>query len=460
MGNKASRNFVVDIPLTQNVTLCYHREDSNSRWVYASEVMTFNLNSQTYGGDSYDVLFRTYMSLRNDGYVSYCIDPNNSYENKPLYKIQNNGRLLKSFDHINVKSDDYLSDIFLIDAKSKDAKIDNVFILELEDDYDKIIKLFERSPKTLRQKIKDQMNIDVPLKFDNILLYLVEEDVNIPKTVRVMKEDDSKMPDNINNNLGITIKDIKPEEYPFYFLHSSNDFDLILKIGKICTFGKCDVNFFDEKTGKYLYPKVPISEHQSIRAPGVYMEYLELGDFFMPPIGHNDIFRTKMLHTMSMAYGQLGFIFPLEEIFKYHVNVKKISRLGQAPDVDLMEYHLTGQRTEIIVRANSIDISKASAVHVQFSAIELKFIYTYVPKVMGIPSVKITLQNIIDLYEEQRNNHWYIRKSNLLKVVDGYKALGLDVPPLLCSRINYDNSDKIYDTIYDTDSEPEEELLK
>ena len=40
------------------------------------------------------------------------------------------------------------------------------------------------------------------------------------------------------------------------------------------------------------------------------------------------------------------------------------------------------------------------------------------------------------------------------------KALGLDVPSLLCSRINYDNSDKIYDTIYDTDSEPEEELLK
>ena len=462
-----------------NANLCYFPKDSSPKWAFAESITLIDLDKPA----SWNQLYYTEKDLSKYDIYFLRPMPENSFPTVPLYSIQGSSTLQKALPS-DIKLSDIDEEIYssgdLIPAESKRLSMKNVYILEVKDS-----EIFYNKA-TIRQNIKDVLNIKIPNNFEYIFVWL---NYNSEKTLTKLTPEN--LPHDVNTNLGITINDIVPEEYPFHFLHSTNDFKSVLRTGRICNFGRCSVDFFDESTGEYLFPNIQVNAYNPVPLPGIYMEYLDVSDL-VTPLAKESIFKVISIDTVATSFGPIGFIFPLEEVFKYHVNLKRGIYYGRGKNIDLKDFYSLGEKSEIIVRANYIEISKASALHVLFSAIELKFIYDYFPNVLGINIKNITLQDVIDLYTgdivskhkleenepadsqdlEERpsdvhgnaqsrsaDSHWYIRKSNFKKVIDSYQALGLELPLIFCNRTKHDSTDTVYNTVFDTDSESESILL-
>jgi len=442
--------------------ICYAQTKDNirnSRWVYCTESPLLDLDKTIPKSFSfYGDVCGLFKKLSQDNF--YFIDESNvkKLEKRNLYVIQGDESKVKPFDNVVIENNNAtLSETFLIEQESYQYKedLDDVFLFNIDG-----LSLglfygirFSDKGNTLREIIEKRVGKKIPSVYSRICF--IESKIPSVEWETDVVHKNLLLPEKINEDLGITLSDIIPKEYPFYFLHSTNYFDHIFVTKKICNYGQCETEAFNETTGKYLFPKLSVPTHASAQAPGIYMEHLKLDTRFSLPLEKNDLFRTI---RYSSNYGDIGFIFPLEEIFKYHVNIMGDQGFGYGRKVDLNDYYSLDRNSEIVIRANSIDLEKAIAVSVIFSSIELQFIYNFLPRHKQIQRSALTLGQIIDFYKEFRSERWFLRKSNLLKVVDAYGEENL--PPLyIFQHERTDPTYGIYETIYDTDSETDEVIL-
>lgn len=446
-----------------NMRLCYAKtkEDlDNSHWVYCTKAPLLDLDKTIPTKFSfYAYMCSSFKPLSQDNFY-FINDLNaNKLERRNLYNIQGNTLKVKPFDNIIIDEDSgKLSETFLITQESSKYKEDSNDVFMFNIDGLSLFKFYDschdEKDKTLREIIEISFGEKIPSVYSRICFITSKSPATEWETTVVHKN--LLLSEKINEDLGITLSDIVPKEYPFYFIHSTNYFDHIYATQKICNYGQCETEAFNEKTGKYLFPKLTVPTHASMQAPGIYMEHLKLDTRFSLPLERDDLFRTI---RYSSYYGGIGFIFPLEEIFKYHVNIMGDQEFGYGKKVDLNDYYSLDRNSEIVVRANSIGLEKAIAVSVIFSSIELQFIYNFLPKHKKMQRATITLGQIIDFYKEFRSERWFLRKSNLLKVVDAFGEEKL--PPLyLFQHETIDPTYGIYDTIYDTDSDTDEKILE
>lgn len=341
MGSKVS----LENELTTQKLVCYYPLDSNIKWAYSENFNIYDLDVLT---DFSRISSWLPVNIKTPIDI-YFLEDEGTYKTRSLYTIQSDEMVVKPIENAD---DENLSDVFLIDIESKKSRIDNIYIFDIHET--NLMYFRNLSGIKLRDYIRNIFEINIPEKYNKVFFR------NVPHNI--LDEKDVVLSDDINENLGITLEDIVPQEYPFYFLHSTKDPENVIRKGKLCNYGQCNLESFDETTGKYLYPKLEMAKKWGIAPnPGIYMEYIDIDDILFQALVSNDLFRVKDISTRSFFYGETGFIFPIEEVFKYHVNIKDSQNFGHGKEVDLNNYYHLGGPSEIIVRANTLDISKASA---------------------------------------------------------------------------------------------------
>lgn len=210
--------------------------------------------------------------------------------------------------------------------------------------------------------------------------------------------------------------------YNHHMIHStwvSNLADII-KAGKICVRPECSNDLFDEKSGIFLYNHDDfLINIFNYRQPGIYMELFEHSKIDVrPPMRQDDtFFHFRYFNVDSWAtsviYGDVGFIYPFEEIFgKYVVSVKADEKYGEGKEISLDSY-IKNFPGECVIRANSVSLKNISGLTVLFSFTEIDFIYDKLSHLK-----EYTLRDVISLYLS--NSSWYVRKSVFLKVLQAY----------------------------------------
>lgn len=218
------------------------------------------------------------------------------------------------------------------------------------------------------------------------------------------------------------IKANKGGIYNHHMIHSTWATNLadIIKTGKICVTPECFDDLFDEKSGIFLYNhNEKLTSMFNHRQPGIYMELFEHSKVDVrPPMTQDDsFFHFRYFNVDSWAtpviYGNVGFIYPFEEIFgKYVVSVKADEKYGGGKEISLDSY-IKNFPGECVIRANSVPINNISGLTVFFSFTEIDFIYDRLSHLK-----EYTLRDVISLYLS--NSSWYVRKSVFLKVLQAY----------------------------------------
>jgi hypothetical protein len=218
------------------------------------------------------------------------------------------------------------------------------------------------------------------------------------------------------------IKANKGGIYNHHMIHSTWATNLadIIKAGKICVTPECFNDLFDEKSGIFLYNhNEKLTKMFNHRQPGIYMELFEHSKIDVrPPMKQDDsFFHFRYFNVDSWAtpiiYGNVGFIYPFEEIFgKYVVSVKADEKYGGGKEISLNSY-IKNFPGECVIRANSVSVNKISGLTVFFSFTEIDFIYDKLSHLK-----EYTLRDVISLYLS--NSSWYVRKSVFLKVLQAY----------------------------------------
>lgn len=256
-----------------------------------------------------------------------------------------------------------------------------------------------------------------------------------------------------NRNLGYTLKDFNISPEGLFFIHKTYHFEEIYKNGGICDQGDCSRVGFNEKTGVYD-KNLKITPHRGVnKMPGVYFTHFQEHK----PLSLDSEF---VLYPEHSFYGNIGMVFSVENIArKYHVNFKGDHYFGYGSevtpkkffsDIEEGEDSIYGAR-EAIVRTNKVSLDEMVYLTVNFSNSEMIFLRDTL-------ATSATLSDVLDLYRSLRDDHWYIRKSALLKVDDIYKADGKKLPPIvaLYPKINMNNYERLtFGTEFDVDSDHE-----
>lgn len=348
-----------------------------------------------------------------------------------LYFIQNidGTSALKSFD--NVILDDPTKNLSSWVKVSKPIILDDIDILFIDPFY---ISEQNKRDISLRDYIKETYGKSFGSKIKYVAVIYVPHGKTGIKT--------QKYKELLNSNLGYTIKDLDPESRKQFFIHNTFNFDVLFKSKKICNSGECKNFGFNEKTGKFNY-NVKINQRTTNpEMPGIYFTHFELGNLITP------MQRKSKFETVKHKsyYGSIGLVYSVEYLFSnYHVNLKTGQNYGYGNETDVLSYfQLFGD--EAIVRANTIPLDAITYLTVEISSFEKKFIYE------SLGRRQFTFGDVIDLYNENSKTKWYIRKSNLLKILKLYKS---DIPPIVITFFNYGGASSLrdYGTVYDTDSD-------
>lgn len=288
---------------------------------------------------------------------------------------------------------------------------------------------------SLRNYLSSEYNITFPPEIRYIILTNLSKDNPLNTT--------HKFEDLVNDRLGITLKDIKPTLHRNYFVHDTNSFEETFESGELCNSGECDKKGYDPETGIYdltvkLNPRETIPE-----MPGIYFTHLD------PNLYNSPMNKHSLFHINKRAdnfYGQIGFIYSLEYLFKnYRVNLKGDQGFGYGKEIDIEEYLKYNYSGEAIVRANEIPIKDIAALIIELHYSEIRFIYEQMRDVEDF-----TFGDVIKLYKKYRNMKWYIRKSNLTKVLRTY---GKKLPLIILTRgEEYSIESSNYGTRFDRDS--------
>lgn len=250
--------------------------------------------------------------------------------------------------------------------------------------------------------------------------------------------------DLINEDLGYTFKDLSPNLHKFFMIHETYNFDEISNYGKLCNSGECEKKGFNEKTGVYDF-KVKINPRELIpEMPRIYFTHLKIPKDVRPM----DLDSSFEVFDRDALYGDVGIVYTVEYLFKnYHINLKSDQEFGYGNKIDINSYFkLIGE--EAIVRANTIPLKDIECILLNLRYHELRFIYDN----LGYDT-DFKLGDVIKLYKENVNNKWYIRKSNLTKLIKYYKK---NLPLIYVTKsylepFEYEN----YGTQFDTDSDRE-----
>lgn len=260
----------------------------------------------------------------------------------------------------------------------------------------------------------------------------------------VWKDTINKMDETIKPEESMDI--IKSKYSKYSMMHATRNYENVIIDGNLCTFGDYKTDFYNEKTGEYLFPK-----RFNFIFPGIYMELFK--DFTSLPLQQKDEFNINPIYT---EYGDIGFIFPFEKIFQYYVELKTIQNGGYSKNISIEHYVYNRKIGEAIVRANKIPIKYASSLFIKFNIFERLYIADKFKNRKNNP----TLRDIINLYRKNPDNKWYIRKSSLLKILKIYNNIKTRLPKLYCVYQNYhldyfDEKYDLYNSPLDTNSDSE-----
>lgn len=457
-NGKETSGHIADLPHIKSVDICIklNKFKDKTNYLGSKDWNVFNLDSTLKEiadkkRNLYFILYPEYnelltynLNLIHEINFVEAIDEKNSI---PLYEIQNRSLFdLKDFKDLILTNPDKNKSIwYKVSIPGLAASIPSVpslaaFLTDIEivkihydQDLDSDSTYYD---KTLREylKVKYAKVFGPEIQYVFFIGIEKEDSVNTTQQYR----------DLINTNLGYTIKDLKDNFKNNYLIHNTYNFDIIFKSKKLCNSGECDKIGFDEKTGKFNY-KVKLNPRELIpEMPGIYFTHFE----FTKPLTLESKFKTNNYNSL---YGDIGIVYSVEYLFsKYHVNLKSDQGFGYGEDIDIDSYfHLNGD--EAIVRANTIPLKDISFLVVNITGYEKKFIYDS----LGY-NKDFTFKDVIDLYNTNNKSKWYIRKSNLLKIIKLYKYNSVkknmsNLPPIFISYFKQGLKD--YGTIYDTDSD-------
>lgn len=275
-------------------------------------------------------------------------------------------------------------------------------------------------------------------KMERYKHYLDKKNLDPSKIYFFIFDPSKRVYDPVKHNLDLDTT-IKPSDkvYDIHMAHAvpKRFVKDIIQQGKICIDQRCPVAY-DEKSGIFLGNQEP--NYYGYQFPGIYMELFEHSKIkpFSPPMTLEDPFfhfRSMNVDTSSgVVYGEVGFIFPFEEIFgKYVVSLKKDFQTGKGENITLDEY-VYKYAGEAVVRANILDPSKIAAMYIKFTFTEIDFIYDKLGSGKGVTAASgFTLADVIKLYLTYRRpvegkerstwpSPWYVRKSALKAVLDAY----------------------------------------
>lgn len=181
-----------------------------------------------------------------------------------------------------------------------------------------------------------------------------------------------------------SLSDYKPEkgEYPFFFVHRSHHIEEICKDGHIKWRNPDDDDSDDAEfyRGIFFHKFVPFSKA------------MDLQSFFY-------IYRDPNI----VSYAQVGYIFPIEEIYPKYKVIFSGKMTGDPEDdqISFEEYanpykYVEG---EALVQTKSISIDKISAIVVKIKEEELFEIREEFSD--AVP----TLEEIVSFYQKSRNKH-------------------------------------------------------
>ena len=127
MGNKVS----VDEAISDNVSICYYPPNLEINWAYFEPVKLFNLDSFANVKKPRLLIHYSDKILNstedNNSFEAYFIYSENQYPKRKLYSIQDNYKILKTFDNIDVSDEENISDVELIDLNSRESKLNHIF---------------------------------------------------------------------------------------------------------------------------------------------------------------------------------------------------------------------------------------------------------------------------------------------------------------------------------------------
>lgn len=255
----------------------------------------------------------------------------------------------------------------------------------------------------------------------------------------------------VNRYKGHTAKDFNFNLTGEYFHHETRSFDKIYENKALCAQAFCGEQNFDLRTGVYtgsseVKPREMINEQ-----PGIYFGHVSLSRD-IPSLDEPFTWSDGFTPT---GYGGIGVAYKVQDIVdNYRVNLKEDEDYGYGPEMTPFEYFRSGNlHGEAIARTSRVPLTMAAFLTVAFSYSEVRFIHEHFTENGMVKN--FTMKDIIDLYKIERKDHWYIRKSDLLKVVDVYGENML--PPIIPKIPDWDRCDDevIYNTEYDINSDDE-----
>lgn len=252
-----------------------------------------------------------------------------------------------------------------------------------------------------------------------------------------------------NRYKGWTLEDINFSLDGIYFLHGTYSFEKIAESGALCDQGNCNEQSFDLKSGMFLNKTKILPRELINEQPGIYFRYLNYLEE-LPTLDSPFYFK------VTAGYGPVGIGFKAEDIFRhYRVNLKGDEDFGYGEELDPMKYFkLEVEPGEAIARTSQVPLSMASFLVVGFGYSEVRYLYrsfTIDGKLQDF-----TMGDVIDLYRRTRNDHWYIRKSWLIKILDHYgdQPLPALFPQHVCGS-TWGIEEITYNTENDIDSDHE-----
>lgn len=420
MGNNTSIENVSDINISpKNVYICFTTE----RYKDQSHVFVMRNTSSIYHIDSLDLPKNLFYKDRDEIILGYVETLDNA---KDLYSIQDGNEFI-DFRDLDVRdADDNLAEVL---------KLPKEYVIDIQ-----TIEI-NRPPKTFDGSFRDYIK---SIYEENDFVDSMEGYYLPIFPSKDSKLNTKKIRSTVNKWKGYTYKDFTFPTNNLYFIHNTYNYNTITESGYLCNMGDCEGQMFRESTGVYDITKTKQNPREQIEEqPGIYFTQFKYPEYMMRK---DSLFNILEYNSW---YGDIGFIFNVEEIFrKYRVNLKADQSFGYGPEVDISSYfRLTGD--EAIARANKIPLSMVKAIRISFGYSELRFIYE------NFSEDNFTLQDVINIYKKNRDKHWYIRKSNLLKVIDSYGKKTL--PFIIATKRHRYVGEEIdnYGTEFDMDSDPE-----
>lgn len=347
-----------------------------------------------------------------------------------------------------------LENLLMVDIKDMKNLIDlpmklKMFELYIDDVNKELMESLKSEEKTVSQILNELNIIFNESQIESVSLVILGiQDSNIKfdyPPIDFSDENDGK--DIIPTDPYIQQRII--EYKPYYFVHAAVDPIPILRSGELCVYGDCYTNFFDSE-GKYLYPPLDEKNKSARCRPGIYMEMFNPASTGALPMSLDSPFKIYRHYeadwNFGFVYGEVGFIFPIEKIFRYRVSLYTNENFGMGQKMSFDDYCNIGGG-EILIKTNTISIDDATAMFVLLSQDEIRLIYDH------FKDKHLHLKDVINFYRELGDSRWIVKHSNLYNIIKHFESKKF--PLLYCVKQVEEQHYRVstYKTILDSESD-------